>query len=133
MRTIAHLAGGQTDLSIAVLLRHQLRGSAGGADELGALAGVQLDVVDDGTDGDVGDGQAVARLDVGGSGGNDLVAGGQADGSDDIAALAVLVLDESDVGAAVGVVLQAQDGARTYPVLSRLKSMMRYFCLLPPP
>ena len=43
----AHFAGGHTDLSVAVLLRHQLRGSAGGADELCAAAGVDLDVVDD--------------------------------------------------------------------------------------
>ncbi len=65
-RNVAHLAGGQTDhermpFSLAISWAH----AAGGADELSALAGVQLDVVDDGTDGDVGDGQAVAGLDVG--------------------------------------------------------------------
>ena len=31
--------------------------AAGAAHQLGALAGIQLDVVDEGTDGDVGDGQ----------------------------------------------------------------------------
>mgnify|MGYP004715940101 CR=1 FL=1 len=106
----AHFAGGHTDLSVAVLLRHQLSSSTGGADELSALAGVHLNVVDDGTDRDVGDGQAVAGLDIGGGGRDDLVASLQADRSDDVALLAVLVLDESDERAAVGVILQAQDG-----------------------
>ena len=106
----AHFAGGHTDLSVAVLLRHQLSSSTGGADELSALAGVHLNVVDDGTDRDVGDGQAVAGQDVGVGAGHDDVAGLQADRSDDVALLAVLVLDESDERAAVGVILQAQDG-----------------------
>ena len=41
-------------------------------------------------------------------GGHDGVAGLQADGSQDIALLAVLILDQGDECAAVGVVLQAQ-------------------------
>ena len=105
----AHFAGGHTDLSVAVLLRHQLSSSTGGADELSALAGVHLNVVDDGTDRDVGDGQAVAGLDISGGGRDDLVASLQADRSNDVALLAVLVLDESNERAAVGVILQTQD------------------------
>ena len=50
---VAHLAGGQTDLSHAVLLGHQLSGHTGGTDQLAALAGVKLDVVDHGTNGNV--------------------------------------------------------------------------------
>ena len=50
---LAHLGGGEADGGHAVLLGHQLGGDAGAADELGALAGVELDVVDHGADGDV--------------------------------------------------------------------------------
>ena len=47
---VAHLARGQTDQSVAVLLSHQLSHVASGTDQLSAAAGVQLDVVDDGTE-----------------------------------------------------------------------------------
>ena len=105
----AHLAGGHTDLGVVALLGHQLGIGAGGADQLGAAAGMHLDVVDNGTHGDVGDGQAVAGLDVGCGGGEDLVPGLQAHGSDDVTLLAILILHQRDVGAAVGIVLQLQD------------------------
>ena len=75
-----NFAGGQTDLRKLCVLRHQLRGSTGGADELRAAARIQLNVVDDGTNRDVGDRQAVAGLDIGGGGGDDGVASLQADG-----------------------------------------------------
>ena len=52
------------------------RGHAGAAHQLCALAGVQLDVVDNGTHGDVGQGQRVAGLDVGSGGGDNGVTGG---------------------------------------------------------
>ncbi|CAN4042321.1 Glutathione import ATP-binding protein GsiA, partial [Dysosmobacter welbionis] len=106
----ADLAGRQTDLGVAALLGHQLSGGAGGAHQLGAVAGMQLDVMDHGTNGDVGDGQGVAGQNVRLGAGHDLVAGLQAQGRQDIALLAVLILDQSDVGAAVGIVLQAQHG-----------------------
>ena len=66
--------------------------------------------MDHSTNGDVGDGQGVAGQDVRLGAGHDLVAGLQAQGRQDIALLAVLILDQSDVGAAVGIVLQAQHG-----------------------
>ena len=106
----ADFAGGHTDLSVAAVLGHQLSGGTGGADELSALAGMHLNVVDDGTNGNVGDRQAVAGLDVGFGGRDDLVAGGETDRRDDVALFAVFILDESDECAAVGIVLKAQDG-----------------------
>ncbi len=74
----AHLAGGHTDLSVAALLSHQLRVGTGGAHQLGAVAGMHLDVMDHSTHGDVGDGQGVAGQDICLGAGDDLVAGGQA-------------------------------------------------------
>ena len=106
----ADLAGGHTDLSVVALFGHQLGGGAGGAHQLGAVAGMQLDVVDHGAHGDAGQGQGVALLDVRVGAGLHLVAGLQAHGGQNVAALAVLILQEGDVGGAVGVVLQAQDG-----------------------
>ena len=61
-------AGRQTNLSQLAVLRHQLRSSAGGTNQLSATARIQLDVVDHGTDGDVGQRQAVAGLDIGSCG-----------------------------------------------------------------
>ena len=50
---VAHLTRGQTNQSVTVLLSHQLSHVASGTNQLSAAAGIQLDVVDDGTDGDV--------------------------------------------------------------------------------
>ena len=115
---VAHLAGGQTDQGVAILLSHQLCHVAGGADQLGAAAGVQLDVVDDGTDGDVLEGQAVAGLDVGAGAADDGVAHLQAFGADDIALDAVGVLDQADEGAAVGIILDGLDGSGDIQLLT---------------
>ena len=69
----------------------------------------QLDVVDDGTDGDVLEGQSVTGLDVGVGAGHDLVANLQTIGSQDVALGAVLVLNECDEGGTVRVILQRLD------------------------
>ena len=61
----ADLAGGHTDLSVIAFLSHQLSGGTGGTHQLSAVAGMQLDVVDHGTNGDVGDGQSVAGQNIG--------------------------------------------------------------------
>ena len=98
-------------LSQLAFLSHQLCSGTGGADQLCAVAGLQLHIVDHGTNGDVGNGQAVAGLDIGGSGGDNLVAGLQAVGSQDVGQLAILILDQRDVSAAVGIVLQALDSS----------------------
>ena len=112
----ADLAGGHTDLSVIAFLSHQLSGGTGGTHQLSAVAGMQLDVVDHGTNGDVGDGQSVAGQDIGVGTGHDLVTSLQADRSQDVALLAILILDEGDVGAAVGVILQTQHGGGTHLV-----------------
>jgi hypothetical protein len=87
----ADLTGGQTDLSDAAVLGDELSHHTGSADELSALTGVKLDVVNEGTNGDVGQGQGVTDLDVSLSGGGDDVANLQALGSDDVALNAGLV------------------------------------------
>ena len=115
---IPNFAGGQTNLSQVPFLSHELGSSTGGTDQLGAAAGLQLHVVDHSTNRDVGDGQAVAGLDVGSRGGNHLVAGLQAVGSQDVAQGVVLVTDQSDESAAVGIVLQTLHSSRHIQLLT---------------
>ena len=71
----------------------------------GALARLQLHVVDQRTDGDVRQRQSVARLDVGFRTGDHDVAHLQALRVNDVALLAVNVVQQSDTGRAVGIVL----------------------------
>ena len=115
---VAHLTGGQTNQCVAVLLCHQLSHVASGTNQLSTAAGIQLDVVDDGTDGDVLEGQAVAGLDVGTLAAQDHIADLQAVGSNDVALDAIGVLDQSDECAAVRIVLQGLDGSRDIGLLT---------------
>ena len=77
---------------------------------------MQFDVVDNSTNRDVGNGQRVAGQDIGIGTGHDLVTGLQADRRQNVTLLAILILDEGDVGAAVGVILQTQHGGRAHLV-----------------
>ena len=60
-RTLRISPEGRTNQSVAILLGHQLSHDASGTDQLAALAGIQLNVVDHGTDGDVLEGQGRCR------------------------------------------------------------------------
>ena len=64
--------------------------------------------MDEGTHGDVLQGQGVAGLNVGAGAGNHFVPSLQAVGSQDIALLAVLILDQGDESGTVGIVLDGQ-------------------------
>src|SRR6266545_2963780 len=87
------------------LLGEELDARPGGAAELGAATRPQLQVVDDRADRDVLEGQGVARLDVGALAGLHRVADPEAGGRDDVALVAVGVVEQRDAGGAVGVVL----------------------------
>ena len=65
--TEPHLGGRQTHVRVVAFLGHQLRGRAGGAHELAALADLHFDVVDHRAGRDVAQRQRVAGLDVGGA------------------------------------------------------------------
>src|SRR4051794_19052164 len=104
-----HLAARQTQGRHALVLRHELRGAAGGAHHLRAAAGLELDVVDRGADRHVGQRQAVAdaRLDV--LAADHRRADLQTARGDDVALDAVGVMQQRDVRRAVGVVLDRGD------------------------
>ena len=104
-----NLAAGKTYLSVLAFLGHELRGVAGGANQLGALAGLYLDAVDHGAYGDVLYLKSVADLDISVLAGDNGVANVQAQRSDDVALLAVRVMQQGDVGGTVGVVLDGSN------------------------
>jgi len=107
-----NLSRGKADLSHAVLLSHKLCICACGTDKLRALTGVELDAVDDGTDGDISDRKCVAHLDIGVGTGINGISCLQAFGSDDVALLALGVGEECDVCGTVRIVLDADYGSR---------------------
>src|SRR6476646_4723181 len=109
---VAHLAGGHAQLGAAALLGDELRRVASGAGDLRAATGPQLDAVDRRTDGDVAQRQVVARLDVGLRAGLDRRTLAEVLRRDDVALLAVRVVQQRDARRAVGVVLDVRDLGR---------------------
>ena len=103
----ANFAGGEANLRVRAFLRHQLSGVAGAADELAAAARNELDVVDQRAQRDVADRQRVARLDVRALAADHGVAGLQVDRRQDVALLAVSVVEQRDERGAVRIVLDA--------------------------
>ena len=57
-------AGGQSDLSVFPLFRHQLRAHTSGTNELSPLAEMKLDVVNDGSDRDRSDRKTVSGTNI---------------------------------------------------------------------
>src|SRR3954469_25898176 len=105
---VADLAGGHAQLREAALAGDQLHAGACRAGDLRPAAGPQLDRVDNGADRDVAQRQVVARLDVGRRTGLDAVALLEAGRTDDVALLAVGVVEQRDARGAVGVVLDVR-------------------------
>src|SRR4029079_6484427 len=105
----ADLARAQPELRIRAFAREELRGGAGRARELRALAGQHLDTVHQRADRNVPERQRVARLDRRFRARLQLRARAEALGRDDVAALAVGVEQEREVRASVRVIVQALD------------------------
>ena len=87
-----HLGGRHADDRVLALLTHELAGGTSGTGDSSALARLELDGVDEGTHGNLGQRHGVARLDVGAGTGDDGVADLEALGGQDVALLAVHVL-----------------------------------------
>ena len=101
----AHLGGRHTDDGVLALLTHELASGTSGTGDSSALTRLELDCVDQGTNGDLGKRHGVAGLDVGASAGHDGIANLEALGSQDVALLAVHVVEQSDASRAVRIVL----------------------------
>src|SRR4051794_9897762 len=116
----AHLAGRQAQRGAVAFLRDELDRGAGAAPHLAALAGGELDVVHGGAGRDQAQRQAVADGDVGALAGLDGHAHTQAVRREDVALVAVGVVDQRDVGGAIRVVLD-RGHARRHAVLLALE------------
>ncbi|OHX18197.1 hypothetical protein BI344_10995 [Chromobacterium sphagni] len=103
----ADFARAQTQLSVSAFASQQHRRSTSGANHLGALARLQFHAVDSGTHRDVADRQGVTGLDRRFRTGQQYGTNLHTARGDDVAALAVGVAQEGDVGSAVRVVFDA--------------------------
>src|SRR4051794_38161639 len=115
-----HFTRRQDDDRPLAFLRRETCHAAGGPDQLAALAGVHLDVVDLEARRDVRQRQAVAGVRLGAGTAHHRLPDLQAVGRQDVGLFAVLVLDQRDVAGTVRVVLQRLD-AGGYAVLLPLE------------
>src|SRR3954451_6998012 len=109
---VADLAGRHPQLGERTLLGHQLHAGTGRPGDLGATARPQLDRVHRGADRDVAQRQGVARLDVGARPVLHLVALVEVARGQDVALLAVGVVQQRDPSGPVRVVLDVRDLGR---------------------
>src|SRR3954451_14739797 len=116
----AHLARREAERRHVAVLGHELDADAGRAPELAAAAGVELDVVDDRADRHVAQRQRVADRDLGAGARRDGHPDAQAVRREDVALLAVDVVQQRDVRRAVRVVLDRGD-LRRHAVLAALE------------
>src|SRR6266545_402866 len=98
------LARGQLDIGVVALLREQLGQGAGAAAELAALARLELHVVHEGAQRDVADRQSIAGQDIGLRARHHRVPRLEPQRGDDVALLAVAVMQEGDASRAVWIV-----------------------------
>ncbi len=111
-KDLPDFARGQAEGDVFAFGTEHLSAGSGGAAHLSAFAGLKLDVVDEGTFGDVLQIAAVADFDIGGFARDDLIADMEVLRLDDVGLLAISVEDEGDVGVAVGIILDGLDGRR---------------------
>src|SRR3954463_1308081 len=111
-RDAPHLTGRKPDGGERSLLCEQLGRYAGRADDLAALAGDELDVVDRGAERDIGERQRIADARLGGGAGHHHVADLQAVGQQHVALLPVAVVEQANPGRAVRVVLDRREAGR---------------------
>src|SRR6266581_980566 len=117
----ARLAHGHVlvvEVGVVAFLGQELGQGARAPAELPALARLQLDVVHERAEGDVPDGQGIARQDVGLRPGHDHVTRLEAEGGDDVALLTVLVVEERDARRAARIVLDPRHHGRDADLLA---------------
>ena len=108
----SRFTGRHSDDSILAVTGHQLCVGTGAADHLGTLAGTELDVVDDGAEGDFTERQAVSEVRRHTGTGNNLLADLQSVRSHNVAFLTVSIEQQSNTGRTVRVVFNGVHGCR---------------------
>src|SRR5579871_538260 len=115
-----HLRGGQAQRGEVAFLGHKLDAHTRAAGDLAARPGLELDVVDHRADGDVAHRHGVAGPDVRALAAAEHIADLHPRRRQDVALLAVVVVEQADAGIAVGVVFDRGDG-RGHAVLIALE------------
>jgi hypothetical protein len=108
---LAGLARGQLEERVVAFLGDELNLSAGRTSHLRTLAGTKLDVVDSGAGRNVFERQSVADENIRVRAAHDRLTDRETDGLNNVALLAVGVVDQRNAGAAVRIVLDSRDGA----------------------
>src|SRR5579885_1215336 len=106
------LARRQLEQGELALFGHQLGLGPGAARHLRSRPGFELDRMDEGADRDMLETQGVARLDIGVGAGLDLLADLEPLRREDIALVAVGIMQQGQVGRAVGIVLERRHHRR---------------------
>src|ERR1700722_12525975 len=112
------LARGQLEKRELALFRHQLRSRPGAAYQLRASTGLELHPMHHCAERDVAQRERVARLDIGLRPRLDLVALLESFGRQDVALLAISVMQQRDIGRAIGIVLERRDHRRDAVVIA---------------
>src|SRR5690554_717195 len=108
-RHLAHLARTQAQGSVLPFAGDQLDRGAGAARQLSTFARLHLHTVDGAAHGDIAQRQRIAHLDRRSGPGLQQVSCLDPLGRNDVAAFAVLVTDQGDIGGAVGIVFDTLD------------------------
>ncbi len=106
---LANFTGGQAHLGVARVDRHDRRAAAGGAADLGAATGNDLDIVDGRAERNLVQRQSVADDRLGFRAAGELRADQEADGRDDVALFAVRILEQREMRGAVRIVFDRLD------------------------
>jgi hypothetical protein len=126
----AHLGRREPQRGEVAFLGHELHGGAGAAGELAARARLELDVVHGRADRDVPQRQGVARADLRALAAAEQIADDDTGRGEDVALLAVEVVQQRDTGVAVRVVLDGGD-LRRHAVLPALEVDLPVLLLVP--
>ena len=110
---VANFATRETDLAELAVLGNEFSSGTGGADQLGTLARLHFDVMDQGVQRDVADREGVTHAEFGTFAGIQHIANLDIGRGDDVGTLAVLVLDQGDTSCTVRIVLDRFDSARS--------------------
>ena len=111
-RNAPHFGRRQFQQRHRAFARNQLRLRAGRTRHLRAFAGPQFNVVDDGAGGNILEGQGIADQDVGFGSGRNRGADHQTFGRDDVALLAIRIVQQRDARRTVRIVFDRGDFRR---------------------
>jgi hypothetical protein len=127
-----HFTGPESHLDILAITSHDLSGAAGAANQLTALSGLQLDIMDRGSQWHTGQWQRIPNTDLGSQTSLHHIANLEPDRSQDITLLAILVVHQGNASRTIRVVFQRGNGARDARLIP-LKINLPIETLMPAP